>query len=72
MADDRSQRLTTVLADKFSTKLSTDSAALPRFLMRIQNLASKVMFYFNLADDMGAGPVESAGPTLRGRCGADD
>ncbi|ACR27286.1 Hypothetical protein bglu_1g00830 [Burkholderia glumae BGR1] len=34
---------------EFSTKLSTGGVGVPRFLMRIRNLAAKVMFYFNFA-----------------------
>jgi hypothetical protein len=37
------------LPGEFSTKLSTGWAAIGQFLMRIQNLAANVMFYFKFA-----------------------
>ncbi|ATF35415.1 MULTISPECIES: hypothetical protein [Burkholderia] len=66
--DGRTQRLFAVVKSEFSTKLSTGSAVAPRFLMRIQNLAPKVMFHFNFA---GVADVWPAGSTGIRRCRAD-
>ncbi|TKC83569.1 hypothetical protein FAZ69_24090 [Trinickia terrae] len=44
-----SQSHSSGLPGDFSTKLSTGSSATGQFLMRIQNLAANVMFYFNFA-----------------------
>ncbi|AVR09137.1 hypothetical protein [Burkholderia thailandensis] len=59
--DGRRQRHFAVVKGEFSTKLSTGSADAPRFLMRIQNLAPKVMFHFNFASVMGVWPAGHAG-----------
>ncbi|QCP51505.1 hypothetical protein FAZ95_21500 [Trinickia violacea] len=42
------------LPGEFSTKLSTGWAATGQFLMRIQNLAANVMFYFKFAPRVAA------------------